>query len=496
MKASLQAKMGQSMTLTPQLLQSIRLLQVTSLQLEQELQLVLERNPLLEQEPEEEDLHPDGEGDDAALEAAAWDELPEPMFLSGGSYTGDPDEDATARIAAGESSDPRQRLLQQLQLRCTAQRPGHGRLVAGLLRRPRLSGSAIRRNWPARAPRNCRMPCPASMTKASLAVRQRLLLDGDWPGMAAADPRECLLAQLRALPASDARVLALRIVDDQLEALARHDLPGLAGRLRASAADVAAAVSPGAVAAAAPGGTAAGAGTRLHRAGRDRLACRRRLAGAPEHPQRRRACASARTRNRPPGTRGMRGLLDEARWLLRGLGIRNETLLKTARVLVERQQAFLERGEEAIAPLTLKEVAEEIGVHESTVSRITTGKYIQTPRGTLELKRLFAVRLEGAEVSGAAIKAMVRRLIEDEPAHAPLADEVIAAPAGPPGRARRAAHRGQVPRTAVDRAGADAPPGGSSQPRWRGWADLLQGKKMRRRSGCCWSTTTRASSTR
>jgi RNA polymerase sigma-54 factor len=123
----------------------------------------------------------------------------------------------------------------------------------------------------------------------------------------------------------------------------------------------------------------------------------------------------------------MRGLLDEARWLLRSLGIRNETLLKTARALVTRQQAFLEQGEEAIAPLTLKEVAEEIGVHESTVSRITTGKYIQTPRGTLELKRLFAVRLEGAEVSGAAIKAMVRRLIEDEPAHAPLADEVIAA---------------------------------------------------------------------
>lgn len=66
-------------------------------------------------------------------------------------------------------------------------------------------------------------------------------------------------------------------------------------------------------------------------------------------------------------------------------------------------------------------------MHESTVSRITTGKYIQTPRGTLELKQLFAVRLEGADVSGAAIKAMVRRLIESEPAHAPLADDAIAA---------------------------------------------------------------------
>src|SRR5690606_31833236 len=81
---------------------------------------------------------------------------------------------------------------------------------------------------------------------------------------------------------------------------------------------------------------------------------------------------------------------------------------------------------EAIAPLTLREVADAIGMHESTVSRITSGKYIQTPRGTMELKRLFAVRLEGAEVAGCAVKAMVKRLIDSEPAAAPLADDVIA----------------------------------------------------------------------
>ena len=122
----------------------------------------------------------------------------------------------------------------------------------------------------------------------------------------------------------------------------------------------------------------------------------------------------------------LRGLLDEARWLVRGIAMRNDTLLRTAQVLVERQQAFLERGEEAIAPLTLREVADAIGMHESTVSRITSGKYIQTPRGTFELKRLFAVRLEGAAVSGSAVKAMVKRLIDAEPPHAPLADDVIA----------------------------------------------------------------------
>jgi RNA polymerase sigma-54 factor len=122
----------------------------------------------------------------------------------------------------------------------------------------------------------------------------------------------------------------------------------------------------------------------------------------------------------------LKGLLDEARWLVRGVAMRNETLLKTAQVLVERQRGFLERGEEALAPLTLKEVADAIGMHESTVSRITSGKYMQTPRGTIELKRLFCVRLEGAAVGAAAVKAMVKRLIETEPANAPLADDAIA----------------------------------------------------------------------
>ena len=120
MKTSLQARMGQSMTLTPQLLQSIRLLQVTSQQLEQELQLTMERNPLLEREADADEVDGDDDAETASREAAAWDELPEPMFLSGGGYSGDADEDATARIAEGASSDPRQRLLQQLQLRCSA----------------------------------------------------------------------------------------------------------------------------------------------------------------------------------------------------------------------------------------------------------------------------------------------------------------------------------------------------------------------------------------
>ena len=426
MKPTLQAKMGQTMTLTPQLLQSIRLLQVTSQQLEQELQQTLERNPLLEQEADEDDVEGDADSAAAARDAAAWDELPEPMFLSGGGHSGDGDDDATARIAAGESSDPRQRLLAQLRLRCSDRELA---LAAYWLDccddRGYLEGDVDVLALQGEAMQGL---AGTGVTRAELlAVRETHLLQGEWPGMAAADPRECLLAQLRVLPEDTTRALAGRIVADHLELLAAHDHAALAARLGATAEAVAAAAAlvlslqphpveqppepspafivPDVIAFRANGGWQVQLNTR----------CAPKL----------RLCAYAE--QAAAGHEGMRGLLDEARWMLRSIGIRNDTLIRTARALVARQQAFLERGEEAIAPLTLKEIADEIGVHESTVSRITTGKYIQTPRGTLELKRLFAVRLEGAEVSGAAIKAMVRRLIDAEPAHAPLADDVIAA---------------------------------------------------------------------
>jgi len=123
----------------------------------------------------------------------------------------------------------------------------------------------------------------------------------------------------------------------------------------------------------------------------------------------------------------LRELLQQARGLAHGLSIRHDTLLRTAREIVAHQAAWLSKGDEAMAPLTLKTIAERLGMHESTISRITTGKYMQTPRGTFELKHFFAVRLEGAEVSGAAVRAMVKRLIDGEPDQRPLPDESIAA---------------------------------------------------------------------
>jgi RNA polymerase sigma-54 factor len=125
----------------------------------------------------------------------------------------------------------------------------------------------------------------------------------------------------------------------------------------------------------------------------------------------------------------MRQHLQEARWLIKSLHSRNETLLKVAQCIVERQRDFLEQGEEAMKPLVLREVAEAIDMHESTVSRITNQKYLRTPCGTYEFKHFFSSHVQtvdGGECSATAIRARIRRLIAAENPSCPLSDNQLA----------------------------------------------------------------------
>jgi RNA polymerase sigma-54 factor len=125
----------------------------------------------------------------------------------------------------------------------------------------------------------------------------------------------------------------------------------------------------------------------------------------------------------------LRGQLQEARWLIRSLEIRNETLLKVARTIVQRQAAFLEKGDEAMEPMILRDVAEAVSMHESTISRVTTSKYMHTPRGIFEFRYFFSSHVagtDGADVSSVAIRARIRRLIADEEPVKPLSDAQLA----------------------------------------------------------------------
>jgi RNA polymerase sigma-54 factor len=122
--------------------------------------------------------------------------------------------------------------------------------------------------------------------------------------------------------------------------------------------------------------------------------------------------------------------LQEARWFLKSLLSRNETLMKVASKIVEHQRAFLELGEVAMRPLILSEIAEQVEMHESTISRATTNKYMHTPRGVFELKYFFSSHVsndDGSEHSSTAIKALIKQMVSNEDARKPLSDSKIVA---------------------------------------------------------------------
>lgn len=125
----------------------------------------------------------------------------------------------------------------------------------------------------------------------------------------------------------------------------------------------------------------------------------------------------------------LREHLQEARWLIKSLQSRSETLLKVSTCIVERQQPFLEHGEQAMRPLVLHDIAEQLGMHESTISRVTTRKYMHTPRGIFELKYFFSSHVstdDGGAASSTAIRAFIKKLVAEEDTQKPLSDSRIA----------------------------------------------------------------------
>ncbi len=128
-------------------------------------------------------------------------------------------------------------------------------------------------------------------------------------------------------------------------------------------------------------------------------------------------------------TNSLRNHLQEARWFLKSLQSRNETLLKVARCIIERQRGFLDYGEEAMRPLVLRDIAEAVEMHESTISRVTTQKYMHTPNGIFEFKYFFSSHVsttEGGVCSATAIRAIIKKLIASESHEKPLSDSKIA----------------------------------------------------------------------
>jgi len=451
MKPALQFRLHQQLTLTPQLQQAIRLLQLSQLELEAELRQIAEANPLLEfaEEVESDEGDEDnriteaegeyatseagslanddstGQGNDEPVEWADSGTAETPIDFSTGSIGSSSrgDDDFEPQNAAPESLQ--QHL--QWQLNLVAFTPRQELIATVLIDALNPAGYLAEGLETILAA----LPSDLNVSITEIEDVRRQLQCFDPPGVASLDLRDCLRVQLEQFPADTPhRELALHIVDSELDLLARNDIARLARRLRASEEHVAAAAllirgldpRPGAalditpVEYVAPDVHAVRDGSRwrvsLNADAQPRLGLNQHYCGL---------IAKARGED----ANWMRGQLQEARWLIKSLESRAETLLKVAEAIVRRQSAFLDYGPEAMHPMVLREVAEEVGMHESTISRVTTRKYLHTPRGTFELKYFFSSGVsteDGGSASATAIQAMLRKLIEAEDVRKPLSD--------------------------------------------------------------------------
>ncbi len=446
MNPNLKLHISQSMSLSPQLVASIRLLQLSSPELEQEVATALENNPLLEAEVIETSAASEAEqsfatmvGDAVALAmdtAKMPDATPESSgdididdsfavseAWSSATGEGDEDEDKPLRRAAAPAAGLRATL--EAELAAEIEDADTQRAVLAIL-------EAIDDAGYLRATLSQLMAAAqtdAATLRLALALIRRLAPTG----FAARDLRECLLLQLDEVRAgTPGKTLAEQLVMDHLTELAARNREPLRTRLGASPErfaaalmlirtlnpkpgqepndDAARAIVPDVLVTGAPGAWK----IELNPATLPRVRLNRLYEQAL---------------NDAPQGRGLKEKLNEARWLLRGLEMRHDTLLRTTRAIFEKQSAFLTQGEVAMKPLTLREIAVAIEMHESTISRVTTSKYVSTPRGIFELKHFFSVSLNAgeAEASGVAVRAMIRQLIDAENPAKPLCDGAISA---------------------------------------------------------------------
>jgi RNA polymerase sigma-54 factor len=255
-------------------------------------------------------------------------------------------------------------------------------------------------------------------------------------GVAARSPSECLLLQLRTYPKdSPGYALAELIINNHLELLAAHDYVRLKRMTKADEASLRDAelliqsLNPK------PGSQVASSHVEYvvpdvfvtKRNGVWRVDLNPDL--APKLRINSMYANMIRRADKSEDNNYLKSNLQEARWFLKSLQSRNETILKVAQTIVERQRAFFDYGDEAMKPLVLRDIAEVLDMHESTISRVTNQKYMHTPRGIYEFKHFFSSHVstsDGGECSATAIRAMIKKLIAAEDCQKPLSDSKIA----------------------------------------------------------------------
>ncbi len=439
---SLQLRLSQKLALSPQLQQAIRLLQLNRIELREYIQEVLESNPILERTEAESSDPMDGSASqetDAAKsddtdkdldldnndwgEDSAFEEQWGDTASGGESYSGE------MQLADYSDGNLREHLLWQINLSHFSPKDAAiaAAIVFGLDDEGFLQDSLedIRAGL---------APEVLVDTDEVLAVLHRVQRM-EPVGVASRDTSECIRVQLAALPGdTPGRDLALRLARDYLDLVAQHDLAEIRKQTGAKedrliqALQLIQSLDP--------------------RPGK-RFDNRRDEYLVPDV-YATRVDDSWRVTLNPENDPGLRlnkyyidllrksggkdrdylkGRMQEARWLMSSLEMRNRTLINVSQCIVDMQQDFLENGEIAMRPLVLREVADLVKVHESTVSRATTRKYMLTPRGVFELKYFFSSHVnsdQGHPVSATAVKARLQLLLDNEPESQPLSDQDLA----------------------------------------------------------------------
>jgi RNA polymerase sigma-54 factor len=439
MKQTLQLRLSQHLTLTPQLQQSIRLLQLSTVELNQEIERILAENPAIEREDVEGGAPPAPfGGQEQRQDTPPSEAAPERPAESPASQDWEPDFTPSSRSSDDEESERpfaapdlptlRDYLLEQLSLTNLELRD---RALIGMLIDALDDDGYLTQDMEGIA---ALIPEEADAGPEELAIALRHLQNFDPAGVGARTPRECLALQIRAREESangdpEVRRLALEVVERHLELLAARDY----ARLKAltGADDDALRAAQKFIQSLNPRPGAAFARIEARYVVPDVIVRRvknvwRASLNPEAMPRLRVNHLYAELGGGGRGAHsGLASKLQEARWLIKNVQQRFETILRVSQSIVDRQRQFFEHGEVAMRPLVLREIADALGLHESTISRVTTQKYMATPRGTFELKYFFGSHVStdtGGAASSTAIRALIKQLVAAEDPKAPLAD--------------------------------------------------------------------------
>lgn len=425
-KLSLQLKLGQHLTMTPQLQQAIRLLQMPVLELNTQLHEALEANVMLEQEYPQE---PSPGNDEAAVVAGNEIDQSEWADIYGsGRNSENWSGGEQPQIDLPDTSEDtlQDHLLWQLEMEHFSPREtAIGQAIIDCINDDGYLTETLENILNI-------LPPEAGFTLQETEDALKRVQTMDPIGVAGRSPAECIVIQLEQLaPAEPGRNLAIKIARHELDMLAEHEYEQLRRRLQVSDEELDIALALIRSCQPRPGQAIQPSSSEYivpdvyvrKQDGKWVVDINRSIA-----PKLRVNQAYADMLQGNGGHATLRTQLQEARWLVRSLEIRSDTLMRVAMSIVERQVDFLENGEESMRPMILKDIAEELQLHESTISRVTTNKYMHTPRGVFEFRYFFSSQVSadnGDEQSSTAIRARIKRLIGQENPAKPLSDSKL-----------------------------------------------------------------------